>query len=341
MPEHHLPIRLILTSLLVLVGACSDSESPAAPPTVASILITPQLATLTSEGATQQFLAQPLDQDGGSVVGVTVKWSSSNSSVVEIDETIGLATAVAEGNVTVTAESGTAYGQASVSVDIPECTAPVTVTLLPGQTLVTDPPASATCALRLPSGNAGDRYRVAIVRLSAAQDSAVVTASLTLTPKGGVVTSAARLHASASAPPPLLNLQQMALLESSARVAEATSRAHERLRTSEEDMLRRLGPPATPQFPIARAYAQMRAAELVLHEAIRLYEQGENPGEEANMAKMLAADASWAAAEACVQTHGGFGFAEEYDIERKFRESRLYQVAPISTEHVLGMPRSY
>lgn len=103
------------------------------------------------------------------------------------------------------------------------------------------------------------------------------------------------------------------------------------------------------QFPIARAYAQMRAAELVMKEAIRLYEAGGNPGEEANMAKMLAAEASWAAAEVCVQTHGGFGFAEEYDIERKFRETRLYQVAPISTnlilsylaEHVLDMPRSY
>ena len=103
------------------------------------------------------------------------------------------------------------------------------------------------------------------------------------------------------------------------------------------------------QFPIARAYAQMRAAELVLREAIRLYDAGENPGEEANLAKMLAADASWAAAEMCVQTHGGFGFAEEYDVERKFRETRLYQVAPVSTnlilsylgEHVLGLPRSY
>ncbi len=103
------------------------------------------------------------------------------------------------------------------------------------------------------------------------------------------------------------------------------------------------------QFPIARAYAQMRAAELVLREAIRLYDVGENPGEEANLAKMLAADASWAAAEMCVQTYGGFGFAEEYDVERKFRETRLYQVAPISTnlilsylgEHVLGLPRSY
>jgi len=103
------------------------------------------------------------------------------------------------------------------------------------------------------------------------------------------------------------------------------------------------------QFPIAKAYANMRAAELMVHEAIRLYEAGENPGAEANMAKMLAADASFEAANACIQTHGGFGFAEEYDVERKFRETRLYQVAPISTnlilsflaEHVLGMPRSY
>ena len=103
------------------------------------------------------------------------------------------------------------------------------------------------------------------------------------------------------------------------------------------------------QFPIARAYAQMRAAELLVNEGLRKYEAGENCGEEANMAKMLAADASWAAGEACVQTHGGFGFAAEYDVERKFRETRLYQVAPISTnmilsyvaEHVLGLPRSY
>ena len=103
------------------------------------------------------------------------------------------------------------------------------------------------------------------------------------------------------------------------------------------------------QFPIARAYAQMRAAELMVAEGLRKYEAGENAGEEANMAKMLAAEASWAAGEACIQTHGGFGFAAEYDIERKFRETRLYQVAPISTnmilsyiaEHVLGLPRSY
>ena len=103
------------------------------------------------------------------------------------------------------------------------------------------------------------------------------------------------------------------------------------------------------QFPIAKAYANTRAAELMVREAIRLYEAGENPGAEANMAKMLAADAAFEAANACVQTHGGFGFAEEYDVERKFRETRLYQVAPISTnlilsylsEHTLGLPRSY
>ncbi len=103
------------------------------------------------------------------------------------------------------------------------------------------------------------------------------------------------------------------------------------------------------QFPIARAYAQMRAAELMVQDGCARFELGQPCGEQANMAKMLAAEASWAAGEACIQTHGGYGFAEEYDVERKFRETRLYQVAPISTnlilsyvaEHVLGMPRSY
>ena len=103
------------------------------------------------------------------------------------------------------------------------------------------------------------------------------------------------------------------------------------------------------QFPIAKSYAQMRAAELTVSQSLHLYESGGNPGEEANIAKLLAADASWAAAEACLQTFGGFGFAEEYDVERKYRETRLYQVAPISTnlilsyiaEHILDMPRSY
>jgi alkylation response protein AidB-like acyl-CoA dehydrogenase len=103
------------------------------------------------------------------------------------------------------------------------------------------------------------------------------------------------------------------------------------------------------QFPIARAYANMRAAELMVRSATSLYEGGRDCGAEANMAKMLAADASNEAANVAIQTHGGFGFAEEFAIERKFRETRLYQVAPISTnlilaylaEHVLELPRSY
>jgi len=103
------------------------------------------------------------------------------------------------------------------------------------------------------------------------------------------------------------------------------------------------------QFPIARAYANVRAADLMRFDAARLFDAGKPAGAEANMAKLLAADASWEAANACLQTFGGFGFAAEYDVERKFRETRLYQVAPISTnlilsyigEHVLGMPRSF
>jgi alkylation response protein AidB-like acyl-CoA dehydrogenase len=127
-------------------------------------------------------------------------------------------------------------------------------------------------------------------------------------------------------------------------IAKATNYAKERVVFG-----RPIGQNQGIQFPIAKAYAAMRAAELMVHEAARKYEAGQDCGAEANMAKMLAADASWEAANAAVQTHGGFGFAEEYDIERKFRETRLYQVAPISTnlilsfvaEHVLGMPRSY
>ena len=103
------------------------------------------------------------------------------------------------------------------------------------------------------------------------------------------------------------------------------------------------------QFPIARAHVNVEAASLMRYEAARLFDAGLPCGAEANMAKLLAADASWEAANVCLQTHGGFGFAAEYDIERKFRETRLYQVAPISTnlilsyvgEHVLGMPKSY
>jgi acyl-CoA dehydrogenase len=103
------------------------------------------------------------------------------------------------------------------------------------------------------------------------------------------------------------------------------------------------------QFPIARAYAEMKAADLVNRSAAALFAAGQECGEEANIAKMLASEATWHAADACLQTHGGFGFAREYDVERKWRDTRLFQIAPISTnlilsyigEHVLGMPRSY
>jgi acyl-CoA dehydrogenase len=127
-------------------------------------------------------------------------------------------------------------------------------------------------------------------------------------------------------------------------IAKATAYARERVVFG-----RPIGQNQGVQFPIAKSYAMMRAAELMVKEATRKYEAGLDCGAEANMSKMLAADAAWEAANACVQTFGGFGFAEEYDVERKFRETRLYQVAPISTnlilsyvaEHVLGMPRSY
>ena len=127
-------------------------------------------------------------------------------------------------------------------------------------------------------------------------------------------------------------------------LAKATAYAKER-----EVFGRPIGQNQGIQFPIAQAHAQTEAANLMVGRAARLFEAGRPAGPEANMAKLLAADASWAAADLCVQTHGGFGFAEDYDIERKFRETRLYRVAPISTnlilsyiaEHVLGLPRSY
>lgn len=127
-------------------------------------------------------------------------------------------------------------------------------------------------------------------------------------------------------------------------VAKASSYAAER-----EVFGQPIGRNQGVQFPIARAYADLEAAALMVEKAAALFDAGEQCGAEANMAKLLAADASWAAAEACMQTHGGYGFAEEYDIERKYRETRLYQVAPVSTNlilshlatHVLGMPKSF
>ena len=119
--------------------------------------------------------------------------------------------------------------------------------------------------------------------------------------------------------------------------------------TEREVFGRPIGQNQGVQFPIARAYAQTEAAALMVSNAAQLFEQGKSCGAEANMAKMLAAEAAWFAGDTCVQTFGGYGFAEEYDVERKFRETRLYQVAPISTNlilshiatHVLGMPKSF
>ena len=127
-------------------------------------------------------------------------------------------------------------------------------------------------------------------------------------------------------------------------IAKATAYATER-----QVFGRPIGQNQGIQFPIARAYAQTEAAALMVNKAAALFDAGEKCGAEANMAKMLAADASKEAADVCIQTHGGYGFAEEYDVERKFRETRLYQVAPVSTNlilsyigtHVLGMPKSF
>jgi acyl-CoA dehydrogenase len=127
-------------------------------------------------------------------------------------------------------------------------------------------------------------------------------------------------------------------------VRKATERACER-----EVFGRPIGENQGIQFPIARAYASVEAASLMVNKAASLFDRGEPCGAEANLAKLLAADASWEAANAALQTFGGYGFDAEYDVERKFRETRLYQVAPISTnlilshvaEHVLGLPRSF
>ncbi len=127
-------------------------------------------------------------------------------------------------------------------------------------------------------------------------------------------------------------------------IARATDYAKER-----EVFGRPIGRNQGVQFPIAEAYAKTEAASLMVAKAAGQFDAGEPCGPEANMAKLLASEASWQAGDTCLQTFGGFGFAEEYDVERKFRETRLYRTAPISTnlilayiaEHVLGLPRSY
>jgi alkylation response protein AidB-like acyl-CoA dehydrogenase len=119
--------------------------------------------------------------------------------------------------------------------------------------------------------------------------------------------------------------------------------------TEREVFGRPIGENQGVQFPIARDYVQTEAAALMTRHAADLFDAGKRPGSEANMAKLLASEAAWAAADTCIQTYGGYGFATEYDIERKFRETRLYRVAPVSTNlilsyvatHELGLPRSY
>jgi acyl-CoA dehydrogenase len=127
-------------------------------------------------------------------------------------------------------------------------------------------------------------------------------------------------------------------------IEQATKYANERVVFG-----RQIGANQGVQFPIAKAYAAIEAADLMRYKAAGLYDAGKPHGSEANMAKLLASEASWEAANVCVDTHGGFGFAAEYDVERKFRETRLYRVAPVSNnlilaylgQHVLGLPRSY
>ncbi|KOF12135.1 acyl-CoA dehydrogenase [Planococcus glaciei] len=127
-------------------------------------------------------------------------------------------------------------------------------------------------------------------------------------------------------------------------IDKATSYANER-----EVFDRKIGTNQGIQFPIARAYAAIKAADLMRYEAARKYDEGEKYGEQANLAKYLSSEASWQAANVCLDTHGGYGFVDQYDVERKFRETRMYQVAPVSNnmilaflgQNVLGMPRSY
>ena len=240
-------MRRVRIALLLLLAAC-QGEKGTGPELASRIEVSPGEVTLLAAGATQRFSAQAEDGNGSTVPGVSVTWRSSNAAVLRVDAT-GLATAVAEGDAAVIAQSGGASGQADVTVDIPTCVQPQLVQLSPGQMLVSDPPASASCALTLPAGNAGDRYRVAIVRLTSAVDAGSTTATLTLAPRGGVVADAPpRILAPALAP--LFGPREAALLERSAAVADETARAHLRLRAAEEELLRRVGPlrPSVPRL---------------------------------------------------------------------------------------------
>ena len=181
-----------------------------------------------------------MDEDGNPRAGVSIRWRSSNAAIVGVDPT-GLATAVAERTASVLAEADDVSGEATVTVDIPDCIEPTLVSLAPGGVLVTDPPTHTSCALSLPAGQAGDRYRVAIVRLSSAVSPIETpTAILTLTAQGMVASAAPQVLAPAL--PPLLGVREMTQLEESSRIARATEQVHLLLRAAEADLLRRFGP---------------------------------------------------------------------------------------------------
>ncbi len=250
--------------LIVLVSACTGDITVAPAGRVARVEVEPEEALLTSAGATEQFVATVEDEGGRPITNAVVTWRSSDSGVAVVNPSTGLVTAVAEGSAVVTAEADGVTGEATVLVDIPDCAEPVPVSLAVGELLVAEPPVSATCALLLPSGSAGDRYRVAIVRLAAEAKDTTVSATLTLIGRG--VTMAT----SPATPPPLalqarvgqpwFGVARTAPLDQAVRIARATGVAHARVRADEEMLLGRIGPGLLSMPPVARALAGPLAA---------------------------------------------------------------------------------
>ncbi len=223
---------------LVVLSACKASDSTG-PTAAAHVQIVPAQQTLTSVGATQQFTAQVLDDGGTPISGASLAWSSSNPAILKVDAT-GLATALAEGDAQVLAQSSGVTGNADVSVDVPDCVAPQTVQLAVGGVLVTDPPSGTRCALTLPS-SANGRYRVAIVRVAQTLDATTADATFSSTPLGAVTGApVAELQTPYSGP--MLGVREMETLRQASVIADATERVDARLRAGEDELLRRLGP---------------------------------------------------------------------------------------------------
>lgn len=239
--------RFRILAPLVVLFACKGGDGTSPDDIPARVQVVPGQVTLTSVGARQQFAAQIFDDAGDPLTGA-VSWRSSDETVLKVDAN-GLATATAEGEAAVLAEAGSATGRADVSVDVPDCTAPQTVHLPAGGVLVTDPPTRTSCALVLPSGASGDRYRVAIVRVLPTQDGTATDVALNASPLGAVVAPPRQLVAPAQ--PPALDARALAALAEAATIADATERAHARLRGGEADLLRQLGPlhPASLVLP--------------------------------------------------------------------------------------------